>query len=133
MTDTVDTDILVSTASHYTVRLTNESDGTGEAAVAKIDKSGLTGLHGREPLAIDILTVQYIVTGFNYVVLFWDHGTDAQIVVLQGTGFIDFRDYGGLRDTSINDGSGDVLLTTDGGADGSGYNIVIETRLRGDD
>lgn len=133
MTDTVDTLVLVSTKTHYTVRLTNESDGTGESAVKKIDKSTLTDLHGREPRAIDFMSIEYQVNGFNYVTLRWDHATDDEIAVLKGNGFFTWKEAGGLRDPTLNDSTGDVLLTTDGAVDGASYNITIEARLRPND
>ncbi len=133
MTDTVDTLVLVNTPTHYTVRFTNESDGTGESGVVKINKSDLTGRHGREPRAIDIMSIQYQVNGFNYITLDWDHATDDEISVLKGNGFLDFRDSGGLRDPTLNDSTGDILLNTDGAFDGASYDITIEARLRADD
>lgn len=133
MADLVGTLVLVSTKTHYAARFVNESDGTGESAVVKIDKSTLTDLHGREPRAIDICSIEFQVNGFNYITLLWDHGTDKRIAVLKGNGYFSWEEQGGLLDPNLNDSTGDVLLTTDGAIDGASYNITIEARLRPND
>jgi len=46
MADTVNTSVLRNVGRHYSVHLTNECDGTGESAVAKVDISTLTNASG---------------------------------------------------------------------------------------
>lgn len=131
MADTVTTRILHSGTKAYVLNLTNESDGTGESAVTKVDLSTLTTITGSQPESLTIEKIQYQVSGFNYITLFWDRTPSAETaVVLFGQGVVDFKDYGGLHDPKHGeDGTGNILLTTDGAADGDSYNIVIEFKL----
>lgn len=134
MTDTVDTKVLVSTGTHYVIRITNESDGTGESGVAKIDKSTLTDRFGSEPKAVDIMLIEGNIGGFNYIVGRWDHSTDDEAFVLPpGSVYRDYRPYGGNRDPITAGGTGDLLLTTDGAVDGASYDLTIHCELRSSD
>lgn len=128
MADTVDVATVFSGAYRQVVHLTNESDGTGESAVTKINISDKTNGNGTTATYSTIDYIEYAVHGFNYVVLEWDHTTNDEIAVLRGSGVIDWRDVGGYTDPKSSGGTGDVLLTTDGGADGSSYDITIHYR-----
>ena len=130
MADTVNTSVVFSGKRRYAVHLTNESDGTGEAAVQKVDISGLVyGDRAGTAATYSVIDlIEYSVTGFNYVVLEWDHTTNDEIAVLAGQGVIDWAAYGGKTDPQSAGGTGDIVLTTDGGADGSGYDITIHMR-----
>jgi hypothetical protein len=131
MADTVNTQVIHSGSRRYAVHLTNESDGTGESAVTKIDISTLIGPDGTAPSYTVVEEVRYNVVGFNYVVLEWAHTTNDEIAVC-GTGadYMDFTGLGGLVDPKSTGGTGDIVLTTDGGGDGSGYDITIVLRLK---
>ena len=130
MADTVDSKVLFSGTRRYVINLTNESDGSGEAAVAKVDISGLTGPNGGTATYSSIDRIDYSVGGFNYVTLEWNADTPDEIAVLFGEGSIDWTSVGGNTDPSTTGGSGDVQLTTDGAADGDSYNITLWMRLR---
>ena len=130
MADTVTTNVVFSGTRHYIVHLTNESDGTGESAVSKIDISTLTGPDGTAPTKTSIMEIDYAVSGFNYITLAWDHTTDDVAMVLKGNGYVNFEADGGLVDPASTGGTGDILLTTDGSADGSSYDIRIKIRLK---
>jgi hypothetical protein len=131
MADTVDSVVLFSGRNRYAVRLTNISDGTGESAVAKIDKSTLIGPDGTEPSKIVIEEIAWSVQGFTSVRLHWDHTTDDEIAVLgAGSDYLDFRSVGGLVDPGSTGGTGDVVLTTAGVASGNTYNITLVVRLK---
>lgn len=130
MADTVTSNVVFSGTRHYTVHLTNESDGTGESGVAKIDISALTGPDGTAPTRTSIMEIDYSVAGFNYITLAWDHTADDVAMVLKGNGYVDFSESGGLVDPASTGGTGDILLTTDGGADGSSYDITLKIRLK---
>lgn len=129
MADTVDTQVVLTSPTWYIVKLTNESDGTGESAVVKIDKSTLTDSKGNEPLAVDVYEIEYSINGFNYIVLEWAHTTNDEIAVLSGNGYTDF---GGqpAADPRSSGGAGDVVLTTDGAIDGAHYTITLKCKLR---
>lgn len=122
MPDTVNTNVVFNGDRKYLVVLTNESDGTGESAVVKVDASSFTP-------AVDhfvIEEIEYSVQGFNHAKLSFDATTDKDAVILSGSGYMDLRDGGGLADPRSTGYTGDILLTTDGGAAGSMYNIVLK-------
>ena len=110
------------------VHLTNESDGTGESAVTKVDISTLTLSTGETPTYSTIDLIEYSVGGFNYVVLEWAHTANDEIAVLQGQGVIDWYAMGGKTDPQSAGGTGDIVLTTDGALDGDSYDITIHLR-----
>lgn len=130
MADTVDTKVIRNATGHYVVRLTNESDGTGESGVTKVDISTLVTAAGATATYSKVERIEYSVWGFNYVVLRWDHTTDDEIAVLKGNGVIDTSIDGGMVDPRSAGDTGDVKLTTDGGADGSGYDITLYMRMK---
>lgn len=128
MADTVDVRTVGDFKRHKIIRLTNESDGTGETNVAKVDISALTDSNGATATYSAIDRIVYSVDGFNYVVLRWDHTADDEIAVLKGQGDIDLTAIGGLVDPQTTGGTGDILLSTDGGSDGSSYDITLYLR-----
>ena len=131
MADTVDSKVLINNGIHYHVRLTNESDGTGESNVVKIDFSALTAFNNEVIKAIDVYRIYGMVGGMNYVTLEWDATTNDEIIVLpRGSFDMDWTDSGGLRDPISSAATGDVLLSTDGAVDGDSYSITLECRIR---
>ncbi len=129
MVDTVDSLVLVNQPPYYTVRLTNVSDGTGESAVVKVDKYGLTDLDGNEPVALDLIGIEWDVSGMN-VTLLWDHTTDDEMIVLNGQGEWDQTRDGAIRDPRSAGGTGDVLLTTNGHTAADSYTILLRLKMR---
>lgn len=130
MADSVDTIVKHSSGSYHAVRLTNISDGTGESAVIKIDKSTLLDTKGNEPIALDLLEITWSVFGANHVKLLWDHTTDDEIVMLSGNGYREYGRDGPLKDPRSAGGTGDVLLTTSGMVANGGYTIDLLFELR---
>jgi hypothetical protein len=126
MADTVDSLVMFSGKRRYKVRLTNVSDGTGEAAVVKVDRSTLTNLNGVEPTRIAIERIDYDISGMS-IRLHWDHTTDDEIAVLSG---VDSRCYSPpLVDPNSTGGTGDVLLTTVGHTAADTYDITLHCVL----
>mgnify|MGYP001558059779 CR=1 FL=1 len=130
MADAVDTITLHSSATYLAVRLLSKSDGTGESAVAKVDKSALVDSDGNEPAAVDIIRCSGIVFGASHVALNWDHTTDDEALILSGSFYFDYEDFGPLKDPRSAGGTGDLLLTTSGMVANGGYNIDLLLRLR---
>lgn len=128
MADAVTSKTLFNGQVKLVVHLTNISDGTGESAVVKVDKSTFTGPNGLEPSHLVIEQIKYDVTNMR-VVLLWDRTTDEAIAVLQGRGCLDFRSVGGIKGSSTGD-TGDILLTTTGHAAGEGYDITLFLRKK---
>lgn len=130
MADTVNVQT-VFTGRKHVLHLTNESDGTGESAVTKLDISGLTAPSGGAPTSVTLLEARWAVNSFNYVVLEWDHTTNDEMLVCSGNDYASFEGMGGLHDPGSTGGTGDVVLTTDGGADGASYDITLVFKLEG--
>ncbi|MGB1214608.1 MAG: hypothetical protein ACPG4X_14685 [Pikeienuella sp.] len=126
MVDTVNVQEVFSGSYRRAVHLTNESDGTGESAVAKVDISTLTH-DDIEATYSTIDLIEYSVSGGS-VVLEWNHTTPDEIAILAGQGLIDWRDVGGKTDPQSAGGTGDIQVTTVGFASGSLYDITIHYR-----
>jgi hypothetical protein len=129
MADTVTSHVLINQAPFYSIRLTNSSDGTGESAVVKVDKSTLTGIDGLEPIALDLIEAEWTCAGMS-VLLLWDHSTDDTILLMSEHGEFCGKDAGPLRDPRSAGGTGDILLTTVGHTSGDTYNIVLHFKMR---
>lgn len=126
MADTVDSVVLFKSPDKYAVRLTNIGDGTGESAVVKLDKSAIaTTLGITEPAKFIVLELFWNVQGYASVRLHFDHNTDDELDVLSGNGYRPYENFGGLVDPGSTGGTGDIILTTNGGAAGSTYDIFI--------
>lgn len=133
MVDTVTSDVVFRDNTRYVLHLTNISDGTGESAVIKADKSALTILGESPAVAVGHMALERVhgfVYGFTYVQLLWDHTTDDTAIVLGPGNFdLDFRDYGGRHDPQSAGGAGDLLLTTVGAVLNDLYDITLDMRF----
>jgi hypothetical protein len=129
MADAVTTEYVFNGQRRKIVHLTNISDGTGESGVVKVDLSAITFNNGVVPTGSAVDLIDYNIQGFASVRLYWDHTTDDEIAILPaGTGTIDWYAHGGKTDPRTTGGTGDVLLTTNGGASGATYDITIHLR-----
>lgn len=130
MADVVDTIVLLNGKRRYIARFTNVSDGTGETAVIKVDKSTLTNSNGTEPTTLNVESIQWSIQGFTSVRLLWDHTTDDEIDVLaSGNGYRDYSQAGALKDPASAGQTGDILLTTAGAISGATYDITLSLIL----
>jgi hypothetical protein len=125
MADAVSTTTLVNYPNRLVVKITNLSDGTGESAVVKVDKSTFTNKAGVEPTSLTIESIKGDVVGME-VYLYADHTTDVPIARLGGLGKVDmdFRSVGGIQTAGAGD-TGDITLTTNGHAAGDSYDLTI--------
>lgn len=142
MSDTVTNDTIIHDVDRIKVHLTCISDGSGETNVVKIDKSALNpgDRGGKEPVALDIISVRWAIQGGSYVKLSWDHAVDSTAMILENSGYEDFSDAiaeiagrlvsGGKLDPKTSDGTGDLLLTSVGFISGGSYDITIECKKR---
>lgn len=124
MPDSVTSQTLFSGEKRVVMAFTNVSDGTGEAAVAKVDISALPGA----PSRVKINKARYSTFGMSVSVLF-DHDADDRVLALQGDGCLDFCDVGGMQDPASTGGTGDILFTTNGASSGDTYTIVLDIGL----
>jgi hypothetical protein len=107
---------------------TNTSDGTGEAAVVKVDVSALASLQdGTACTGVRIQKVTFSNVGMS-VKLLWDASTDVIAVELPAdySDTLDYSDMSGLPNVAASGGNtGDIQLTTLGHSSGDTYSIVL--------
>jgi hypothetical protein len=128
MGDAVTTRTLFAGNKTRVLQYTNLSDGTGEAAVNKLDISALTNAAGDAVTAIKINQIWANVSGMVVQIL-TDHTPDILMHTLNDAiSHLDFTSFGGKKDTGSG-GTGDVLFTTDGHTAGDSYDITIEYGL----
>ena len=133
MAITADTLTLFSGSRRKVYRFTAIQDAVAadETAVVKVDKSTLTGLNGVEPGRLAIEKIRWTMQGFNSIRVLFDHTTDDEAVVLNGTrGELDYTDIGGLVDPASAGTTGDILFTTQGGAAQATYTVDLYLRLK---
>jgi hypothetical protein len=109
--------------------MTNQSDGTGETLVKKIDASELTFMteDGNRKLS----KIWYSINTANSksaVELLWDGETNASMLELGGQGYWDLRPAGNEIPNNATTPTGDVLLSTKNFANGDNYTIIVEFR-----
>ncbi len=121
MADLVTSQTLIDGAKNVVMKFTNTSDGTGEAAVLKVDVSALSGA----PSRVRIKKIHYSVAGM-VARLIWDATTDVTILDLQGDGHFDAECFGGLYNNAGTGVTGDILLTTVGHTAADSYSIILE-------
>lgn len=141
MADAVATSVIANTPTHYVAHFTNISDGTGESAVVKVDKSALVASDGAEPASLEIEKVVWACDGMA-VRIYWDHTTDDLALALSGSGSLDFKGKPGdvsplshskgLQDPRSAGDTGDILFTTSGHAAGDTYNVTLWLRKSAD-
>ena len=117
------------------VKFTNISDGTGESSVAKVDISALAASNtGLTPSRATIEQIWYDIGGMR-VALEWNATSNVVAAVLGGSaaagnvnGHMDFRSFGGLKNTEASGVNGDIDLTTHGHTNHDHYTIVMQLR-----
>lgn len=126
------TDITYQGVRHVLLHITGEAEASeDESAVLKLDVSNLPqqGTNPKETPTSVTLEKAWWNTTFNFVRVLWDKtGTDQTMLLCVGDGYREFDCVGGKHAPS-GDGTNDVLVTTDGGADGDAYDIVLLLKL----
>lgn len=129
MADAVETQILFESASELVVKLTNVSDGTGEADVVKVDVSALTPACAE----VDLLKILYATDGMAVRIEFdGTADTVAWLVPANQHGVFDFTKMppGGVRNNAGAGKTGDILFTTVGHTSGDTYAIILWLKKR---
>ena len=126
------TDILYEGVRHVALHITAEAEAAeNESAVLKLDVSNLNaqGTNPKEtPTSVTLVKACWNTT-FNFVRVLWDKtGSDQTMLVCAGDGHRCFESVGGKKAPS-GDGTNNVLITTDGGADGDVYDIYLLFKL----
>ena len=135
MADAVTTQTIVNTEKRAIIKLNNLSDGSGEASVKKIDVSTLgSNSIGTTCSRVTIDQIWYSIGGMR-VDLEWAATTNVKAVMLGGSaaagnvgGHLDFRSFGGVKNTEASGVDGDMDLTTSGHTNLDHYTIVLELR-----
>ena len=127
MADAVTSTTLMDSDRVAIIQLTSTSDGTGEAAVKKVDVSALSNSStGQACTGVRLAKIVYSTFGMS-VRLLWDASTDTICWDLNSdyTDSEDFTEFGGVRNTSGSGKTGDIMLTTTGHTNGDSYVIVL--------
>jgi hypothetical protein len=134
MADTVTSQTLKDSASTWAVKLTNVSDGTGEAGVVKVSANTLVASNGGSTQRLSINKLFWNVSRGTSslqdprVTLTWRGTSNTTIVTLSGSGYWDLT-TGGQAPLINNAGAGangDILLTTTGFTASAGYTVIVE-------
>ena len=133
MADAVTSQTLADGDKIAVIKLTNISDGTGEASVKKVDVSALAANSAGAACAhVTINQLWYDIGGMR-VALEWNATSNVVAAVLGGSaaagnvsGYMDFRSFGGIKNTLASGYDGDIDLTTHGHTAHDHYTIVLE-------
>lgn len=110
------------------MKFTNISDGTGEAAVTKVDVSTLSKESRTEKTctAVKIQQIFYSLSGMSVDIL-WDATADQICFTVSdsSSGDFDFRDIGALTNNAGAGKTGDIKFTTVGAGAGDRYTILL--------
>lgn len=123
MADAVTSQTIVDGARNTVMKFTNISDGTGEAAVTKVDVSTLSGAPA------EVRIKRLIATTFGMgVQILWDATADVLAWYVPADQFIDldFSVFGGIPNSSGAGRTGDIQFTTVGHSANDVYSIVLE-------
>jgi len=134
MADTVTSQTLKDSASTWAVKLTNISDGTGEAGVVKVSANSLIASDGGSTQRLSINKIFWnVAKGTSSlqdprVTLTWRGTTNTTIVTLTGSGTLDLTTnlQAPLTNNAGAGANGDILLTTTGFTASSGYTVILE-------
>ena len=129
MADAVSTTTIIDGTHRAVIQLTNLSDGSGEAAVQKIEVAALNSrADGTACNGVFIDKVHHSVVGFTQVQLLWEATTNSIAIALaeSSNGHMNFSDFGGIQNTSGSGSNGDIMLTTIGAANLDNYVIVLD-------
>ena len=134
MADTVTSQTLKDSASSWAVKLTNISDGTGEAGIVIVSANTLVASDGGSTQRLSINRLFWNVSRGTSslqdprVTLTWRGTSNTTIVTLSGSGYWDLT-TGGQAPLINNAGAGangDILLTTTGFTASAGYTVIVE-------
>lgn len=134
MADTVTTQTLKDSASTWAVKLTNVSDGTGEAGVVKVSANSLIASAGGSTQRLSINKLFWnVARGTSSlqdprVTLTWRGTSNTTIVTLTGSGTLDLTTnlQAPLTNNAGAGANGDILLTTTGFTASAGYTLILE-------
>ena len=130
MADTVASQTIIDGPKTVVLKLTNVSDGGGEAAVVKVDVSALTSLpNGTACTGVVIERIWWQCIGMK-VQLLWDATSNLFCIELgeNQSGHHDYTVFGGFPNNSGSGKTGDLLFTTVGHTAADTYTVVLYLR-----
>ena len=110
------------------LKFTNISDGSGEAAVKKIDVSALSANSaGAACTEVAVAKIWWQCVGMG-VELLNDADADTLIIGLSpdSNGYHDYSDFSGIPNNAGDGKTGDVMFTTIGASNTDTYTVIIE-------
>lgn len=124
MADAVSSQTLLDGKRNVVMKFVSISDGTGEAAVLKVDASALADA----PSNLRIEKVEYDISGMQVNIL-WDATTDVPAIILStGQGVLDFSGIGGLKNNAGAGVTGSINFTTIGHTANDTYSIILHMK-----
>ena len=128
MADAVKTTTVIDGPKSAIIYCSNTSDGTGEAAVTKVDVSALASRRdGTACTGVRLKKVVFSNVGMGVKIL-WDATTDVIAVELPAdySDTLDYSDINGLPNNAASGGkTGDIQFTTIGHTSGDTYSVVL--------
>lgn len=121
MADAVNTQIVENGPRNLIMKFTNNSDGTGETDVVKVNVSTLA----LSLTSLKIRRIIYNVTS-GAVIIKWDATTDNVIAVLSGYGDYDMRNTQGMFNPATTGNTGNILFSTKTFTAPSAYTITLD-------
>ena len=129
MADAVTSQTIIDGERNCVMKFTNVSDGSGEAAVKKIDVSALSAdpMTNASCTGVTIQKIYYSTIGMG-VKIFFDADTDVLAWQLNAdwSDTLDFSDFTGIPNNSGSGKTGDIMFTTVGASSNDVYNILIQ-------
>lgn len=122
MADSVSSQTIIDAARNTVMKFTNLSDGTGEAAVLKVNPALLNpnpGIH------LKIKRIKFNIQN-GTVRLQWVATVAADIMILNGYAEEDYTRFGGLTNNGGAGATGGIQFTTEGFGINSSYTITLE-------
>ena len=128
MADAVKTTTVIDGPKSAIIYCSNTSDGTGEAAVTKVDVSALASRQdGTACTGVRLKKVVFSNVGMGVKIL-WDATTDVIAGELPAdySDTLDYSDINGLPNNAASGGkTGDIQFTTIGHTSGDTYSVVL--------
>ena len=127
MADTVTSQTIIDGAKTAIVKFTNESDGTGEASVKKVDVSALsTNGAGDTCSSVTIKRIYWECRGMGVDIEF-DASTNVLAICLpaDSTGDEEYDTFGGIPNNAGSGKTGDIDFTTVSASNGDAYSIIL--------
>lgn len=127
MVDTVSTQLIINGYRNLVLKFTDESDGTGESAITKVDATSATyAVNGVTPgIHLKIARVLFSINS-GAVRLKWVASSATDALILTGFGTLDYSYFGGIPNPNNSGATGSIAFTTVGFVAGSSYDITLE-------